>query len=77
MVWRRGLRSYNMEGNMGFKLKFGGQPTSVPMFYQSKYRWLSRLRSSAMPLGRAVLRLAWRLKTLGRDKSAGKPSDDE
>lgn len=74
---RRGLRSYNMEGNMGFKLKFGGQQTSVPMFYQSKYRWLSRLRTSAMPLGRAVLRLAWRLKTLGRDKSAGKPPDDE
>ena len=76
--WKqRGLRSYNMEGNMGFKLKFGGQQTSVPMFYQSRFRWLARLRSKAMPLGRTVLRAAWRLRTLGRGRSSSPRPDDE
>ncbi len=76
--WKqRGLRSYNMEGTMGFKLKFGGQQTSVPMFYRSRYRWLSALRSSAMPLGRAVLRAAWRIKSAGRSRPARSQPDEE
>jgi len=67
---KRGIAAYNMVGNKDFKQKFGGRETSVPMFYQSKYRWLGRLRASAIPLGRTVLRLAWRLKSLARARPA-------
>jgi hypothetical protein len=68
----RGVRSYNMEGIMPFKLKFGGRQTSVPMFYQSKYKLLGQLRAKAMPVAKAALKLAYRVKTLGRGgKTAG------
>ena len=61
--WKqRGMHSYNMEGTMDFKQKFGGHQTQTVMFYQSRYRGLTRLRASALPLGRAVLRLMWKLK---------------
>ena len=68
--WKqRGVRSYNMEGIMPFKQKFGGHQTSVPMFYQSKYKLLGRLRATAMPIAKTALKLAYRVKTLGRGKS--------
>jgi hypothetical protein len=67
--WKnRGIATYNLVGNKDFKQKFGGHETSVPMFYQSKYRWLGRLRASAVPLGLAVLRLGWRLKGAARSQ---------
>jgi hypothetical protein len=61
--WKqRGMESYNMEGTMDFKQKFGGQQTQTTMFYQSRFRMLTRLRSSALPIGRALLGLAWKIK---------------
>lgn len=71
---KRGLRTYNMEGIMDFKLKFGGRQTETAMVYQSRYRALSSLRAAALPLGRAILRLAWKLKGTGGKKSSP-PSD--
>jgi Acetyltransferase (GNAT) domain len=69
---RRGLSTYNMEGTKPFKQKFGGFETAVPMIYNSKYRLLSRLRSSALPIARTVLHVAWRLKSLtGREMTIG------
>jgi lipid II:glycine glycyltransferase (peptidoglycan interpeptide bridge formation enzyme) len=73
---RKGMRRYNMEGFMSFKQKFGGQRTDVPMIYKSKYRLLERLRSSAIPMGRAVLGLAWKLKALGKRKPAEEPAEE-
>jgi hypothetical protein len=73
--WKqRGMRSYNMEGIMDFKLKFGGQQTETAMFYQSRFRAFSSLRAAALPIGRAILRLGWKLKGTGGKKTAT-PSD--
>ena len=75
--WRqRGMLSYNMEGNMDFKQKFGGRQTQTVMFYESRYQALTKLRSSALPIGRAVLRLAWRLKG-GRGRTGATPVPEE
>jgi hypothetical protein len=66
---RRGIQSYNMVGTMGFKQKFGGQETSVAMISGSRYRWLSRLRSVAPQIGRAVLHMIWKLKPSPKAKT--------
>jgi lipid II:glycine glycyltransferase (peptidoglycan interpeptide bridge formation enzyme) len=61
--WKqRGMKTYNFAGTMDFKRRFGGVEVSTLMIYQSRYRLLSWLRTSAMPLGRTALRLAWKLK---------------
>jgi len=78
--WKaRGVRSYNMEGIMAFKQKFGGHQTSVPMYYQSKYRLLGQLRARAMPIAKSALKLVYRVKSLGRGKPAAPetPGDAE
>jgi hypothetical protein len=76
--WRaRGVRSYNMEGIMAFKQKFGGHTTSVPMFYQSKYKLLGQMRARAMPVAKAALKLAYRVKSLGRSRPAAAESAGE
>jgi hypothetical protein len=63
--WKeRGLCVYNLEGTKRFKQKFGGYSTAVPMIYNSKYRLISRLRASALPVAHSVLHVAWRLKNL-------------
>jgi hypothetical protein len=59
---------------MDFKLKFGGQQTETAMFYQSRFRAFSSLRAVALPIGRAILRLGWKLKGTGGKKTAT-PSD--
>jgi hypothetical protein len=65
---RRGMRVYNMVGTMDFKRKFGGAEIGAPMIYRSRYRFLTRLRSSALPVAHAILGLAWKMKNLGRAK---------
>jgi len=65
--WKaRGMKTYNLAGTMDFKRRFGGRETSTLMICKSKYRLLARLRSAAMPIGRAVLRLGWKLKTAAK-----------
>ena len=65
--WKqRGMEVFNMVGTMDFKRKFGGRETAVPMIYKSKHRQLESLRSRAIPAGRAVMHVAWKLKRRGR-----------
>ena len=67
--WKsRGMKVYNMIGNKEFKQKFGGRETFVPMFYQSRFKLLGQLRTKAIPIAKAALKLAYRVKTLGRTK---------
>lgn len=76
--WKqRGVRSYNMEGIMAFKQKFGGHQTSVPMYYQSRYKLLGQLRASAMPIAKTAFKLAYRVKSLGRAKPGAADSSAE
>jgi lipid II:glycine glycyltransferase (peptidoglycan interpeptide bridge formation enzyme) len=70
---RRGMTSYNLAGTMDFKRRFGGAETSTLMIFKSRYRLLSRLRSVAMPLGKAALHLRWKLKR----GDGGKPNAPE
>ena len=73
---RRGMESYNMEGTMDFKLKFGGHQPQTAMFYQSRFRALTKLRSSALPIGRSILRFAWKLKG-GKGRKMAERTEEE
>jgi CelD/BcsL family acetyltransferase involved in cellulose biosynthesis len=75
--WKqRGLRTYNMVGNMDFKRKFGGAETAVPMIYQSKHRLLAQMRSSAVPIVKAALRLIYKLKSPRHDRTTESAPDE-
>ncbi len=68
--WKaRGMKTYNLAGTMDFKRRFGGQEVSTLMIFKSRYALLARLRSAAMPLGRAALRLGWKLKGAAKDEA--------
>jgi lipid II:glycine glycyltransferase (peptidoglycan interpeptide bridge formation enzyme) len=68
--WKqRGMKVYNLVGTIEFKQKFGGRETTVAMVGKSRYRVISRLRSSVPRLARAAVRLGWKIKSIGkRDK---------
>ncbi|MGO8676905.1 MAG: lipid II:glycine glycyltransferase FemX [Limisphaerales bacterium] len=60
--WKaRGMKTYNLAGTMDFKRRFGGAESSTLMIFKSKYGFLSRLRSRALPIHWAILRLKRRL----------------
>lgn len=75
--WKaRGMKSYNLAGTMDFKRRFGGAESSTLMIFKSKYRFLSRLRSRALPIHWAILRLRRKLKSAA-DSAPSPPPRDE
>jgi 16S rRNA G966 N2-methylase RsmD len=67
--WKKhGMSTYNMVGTMEFKRRFGGRKTAVLMVHKSKYRLISRLRSSAPQVVETAQHLTWKLKTGVRGK---------
>jgi hypothetical protein len=61
--WRsRGVRTYNMVGNMPFKKKFGGAETCVPLIAKSRNPAIGLLRRYAPKVARGIMHVAWRLK---------------
>jgi hypothetical protein len=69
---RRGMKTYNLVGTMDFKARFGGRQTAVPMVRKSRNRLISGLRTSAPAALRTAIRLAWKIKTLGRARRSSK-----
>jgi CelD/BcsL family acetyltransferase involved in cellulose biosynthesis len=62
-LWRqRGIRTYNMVGNMPFKKKFGGVETVVPLIAKSRNPALGFLRRHAPRVARTAMHLMWRFK---------------
>ncbi len=66
---RRGMRTYNMVGNMKFKQKFGGRETAALCISKSKNKLIAALRKFGPDIMRAGLRVAWRVKTIGRKRA--------
>jgi len=72
--WKqRGMKVYNMVGTIEFKQKFGGVETATAMVCKSRYRVISRLRSSVPRMAKAAVRMAWKVKTLGRKNTNPSP----
>jgi hypothetical protein len=75
--WKaRGMKSYNFAGTMDFKRRFGGAESSTLMIFKSRFRLLSRLRTRALPIHWAILRLRRKFKSATR-KGADTPPRDE
>ena len=62
------MKIYNMVGTIEFKQKFGGVETTTAMVCKSRYRVISRLRSSVPRMAKAAVRMAWKVKTAARRK---------
>ena len=73
--WKdRGMRIYNMVGTMGFKQKFGGKFTAVPMGLKARNPLLTRMVRVVPPIAQMALRLAWGVKSVRRPRrSPGQP----
>jgi hypothetical protein len=75
--WKsRGVRIYNLVGNMDFKKKFGGRETSAPAVGKARNSVIAFSREVAPRAVRAVSRIAWKLKSL-RGKSGVPAAIDE
>jgi hypothetical protein len=69
--WKnRGMKTYDLVGTMDFKARFGGSQVTTYMISQSKWRFLSLLRTWAPAVFRTGSRLVWKAKSLARGKPA-------